>query len=218
MKKLLLSETFMVLLLRGNVRPADLCLSECSAGIVLGGIYDLLEAGCVAVQAGGHLRVTAPLPDRYQGLSELYEKIMSSSQNTGKLLDYYCCSSMSKNIGRLLDGLYSSVADKSIIHIECRRGLLGKKRVIRLCEEETVPVINDFLKKTEQEQLEESAVFCIKMLQLAGALKRYFPKREGKTYRVLGKCEHTEMWKCLKPYVNRIENFNYQNTVNSGAI
>lgn len=66
---------------------------------------------------------------------------------------------------------------------------------------------------------DEDTAFLVQMLLLSGVLKKYFSAQErGRIRKMIEQCRRTEIWKEMEPYVNRIKNFNFQNTLNSGAM
>lgn len=217
--KLLICETYLILLVNVTGRHEQLCLPQYSAGIVLGGLYDLLASGCIAEQSDGRLIMTASLPEEYSGLEELYRSVNGSLKSKAKLLDDFSCSVTSKKITSLLDDLYYSLKQKGILETEIRKGFFRQKRFIRLSSQKACQVVERFLKEAHKPEPDDSTVFCIQMLQFAEVLKQYFSMGERRQMRsVLRQCAQTEMWRKTEPYVNRIKNFNYQNAVNSGAV
>lgn len=216
MRRLLLSETYMILLLNAVGEYTDISASQYSAGVVLGGIRDLLENGCVIMRPDGKLEAKTSMPDGYSGLAELYRNIGESCKSTGKWLDYYCCRPSSKHISILLKEIYASLAEKKLADIEIRKGIFRQKRTVSMCPA-AAPVIEQFLKDAESAQADDNTVFCIQMLQLAEVLKKYFAG-SGRMKSVLRQYSQTEIWRQMEPYVNSIRNFNYRNTVNSGAV
>lgn len=215
----LLSETYLVLLLHEAGKHRDIRLPQYSTGIILGGILDLLEAGCVSILPDGRLKASAPLPAGYSGLAEIYRNIENLSKTTENWLDYYCCSPTLKRVSGVLDRLYDSLAEKHVLDVEVRKGIFREKRFISLSQEKAVLLKEEFLKNTEKNPLEENTVFCIQMLELAGLLKKYLSRgQENGRKSLLEQCRRTEIWKDMELYVNKIKNFNFQNTVNSGAM
>ena len=56
-------------------KHTDIYQPQNSAGIVLGGIYELLQSGCVRKEKNGSLSIHKPLPSEYTGLEEIYTNI-----------------------------------------------------------------------------------------------------------------------------------------------
>lgn len=219
MERILLSERYLVLLLHAAGEQADLGQPQYSAGVILGGILDLREAGCIKIRPDGRLAVSAPLSLECSGLQEIYKRIGSSSKTAAFWLEYFCCSPDSKRLRLILEEMYAALEKKGIMEVRTAKGLWGRKTKVRLCRSESEKIAGDFLKRTKASQLEEHTVFCIQMLKLAGVLKKYFPWREGQRIKaVLRQCGETQMWREMSPYVNWIRNFMYQNAVNSGAV
>lgn len=216
---MLLSETYLILLLNAAGKRTDLCEAQYSAGIVLGGIYDLLWHGCIREQPGGRLSVAAPLPEVCSGLREIYRDVNRSPKSRNQLTDYYCCGLVSKNTAMLLESLYESLERKGLADTVCRRGIFRQKTEIRLRSDKNLPVVEHFRKNVKNLQLDNETVFCIQMLWLADVLKKYFPIAERMNLRsAVRQCSGTQMWRHMEPYVNKIKNFNYQNAVNAGAV
>ena len=219
MGKLTLSETYMVLFYYTAGKHTDIYLPQNSAGIVLGGIYGLLQSGCVEKEKNGRLAVYKPLSSEYTGLEEMYTNIKQHSKNTTKWLDYYCCSPSQKNIKFLVDDLQESLVQRQMIKVQVKKGIFRQRRVISLCEKETEEVVRAFREAMNREVPDEDTAFLVQMLLLSGVLKKYFSAQErGRIRKMIEQCRHTEIWKDMEPYVNRIKNFNFQNTINSGAM
>lgn len=219
MEKLTLSETYMVLFYYAAGKHTDLCQPQNSAGIVLGGISELLQSGCVREEKNGRLAVYQPLPSEYTGLEEMYINITRHSKTAVKWLDHYCCSPSQKNIKLLVDALQESLSQKHMLKIQMKKGIFRQKRVVRLYEKETEEIVRAFREAMKREIPDEDTAFLVQMLLLSGSLKKYFDAQErGKIKKVIEQCRHTEIWKDMEPYVNRIKNFNFQNTLNSGAM
>ena len=218
MGQLLLSETYMLLLLNAVGDHTDIRLPQYSAGIVLGGIRDLLEAGCITVRPGGTLEASAPLPDGYSGVTDLFRDLEERTETAGRWLDLYCCSPSSEKVNALLDAMYASLAEKKLIDIEIRRGIFRRKKIVSM-RPPAARVVEEFLRDAGNPRPDSGTAFCIQMLQLAEVLKVYFPRSvKVKLRTVLRVCEREEIWGQMEPYVNRIRNFNYQNAVNFGAV
>lgn len=219
MEKLTLSETYMVLFYYAAGKHTDIYLPQNSAGIVLGGIYGLLQSGCVEKEKNGRLAVYQPLPSEYTGLEEMYANIKRHSKTTTKWLDYYCCSPSQKNIKLLVDDLQESLSQKHMLKIQMKKGIFRQKRVVSLYEKETEEIVKEFREAVERNYPDENTAFLVQMLLLSGSLKKCFGVQErGRIKKVIEQYRYTEIWKDMEPYVNRIKNFNFQNTLNSGAM
>ena len=219
MEKLTLSETYMVLFYYAAGKHTDIYLPQNSAGIVLGGISELLQSGCVREEKNGRLVVYQPLPSEYTGLEEMYTNIKRHSKTTTKWLDYYCCSPYQKNIKLLVDALQESLSQKHMLKIQMKKGIFRQKRVVSLYEKETEEIVKEFREAVERNYPDENTAFLVQMLLLSGSLKKYFGVQErGRIKKVIEQYRYTEIWKDMEPYVNRIKNFNFQNTLNSGAM
>ena len=123
MGKLTLSETYMVLFYYTAGKHTDIYLPQNSAGIVLGGIYGLLQSGCVEKEKNGRLAVYKPLSSEYTSLEEMYTNIKQHSKNTTKWLDYYCCSPSQKNIKLLVDDLQEALVQRQMIKVQVKKGI-----------------------------------------------------------------------------------------------
>lgn len=219
MEKLTLSETYMVLFYYAAGKHTDIYLPQNSAGIVLGGIYGLLQSGCVEKEKNGRLAVYQPLPSEYTGLEEMYANIKRHSKTTTKWLDYYCCSPSQKNIKLLVYDLQESLSQKHMLKIQMKKGIFRQKRVVSLYEKETEEIVKEFREAVERNYPDENTAFLVQMLLLSGSLKKYFGVQErGRIKKVIEQYRYTEIWKDMEPYVNRIKNFNFQNALNSGAM
>ena len=108
---------------------------------------------------------------------------------------------------------------RQMIKVQVKKGIFRQRRVISLCEKETEEVVRAFREAMNREAPDEDTAFLVQMLLLSGALKKYFSVQErGRIRKMIEQCRHTEIWKDMEPYVNRIKNFNFQNTINSGAM
>lgn len=219
MEKLTLSETYMVLFYYAAGKHTDIYLPQNSAGIVLGGIYGLLQSGCVEKEKNGRLAVYKPLSSDYTGLEEMYTNIKQHSKNTTKWLDYYCCSPSQKNVKILADDLQESLSQKHMLKIHMKKGIFRQKRVISLYEKEAEEVVREFKEALNRNYPDENTAFLVQMLLLSGSLKKYFDTQErGRMKKVIERYRYTEIWKGMELYVNKIKNFNFQNALNSGAM
>lgn len=219
MEKLTLSETYMVLFYYAAGKHTDIYLPQNSAGIVLGGIYGLLQSGCVRKEKNGSLSIHKPLPSEYTGLEGIYTNIELYSKTTAKWLDYYCCSPSQKNVKILTDDLQESLSQKHMLKIQMKKGIFRQKRVISLYEKEAEEVVREFKEALNRNYPDENTAFLVQMLLLSGSLKKYFDTQErGRMKKVIERYRYTEIWKGMEPYVNKIKNFNFQNALNSGAM
>ena len=200
-------------------KHTDIYLPQNSAGIVLGGIYGLLQSGCVKKEKNGSLAIYKPLPSDYTGLEEIYTNIERHSKTTTKWLDYYCCSPSQKNIKILVDDLQESLVQRQMLKVQVKKGIFRQRRVISLCEKETEEVVREFKEALNRNYPDENTAFLVQMLLLSGSLKKYFDTQErGRMKKVIERYRYTEIWKDMEPYVNKIKNFNFQNALNSGAM
>lgn len=219
MEKITISETYMMLFYYASGKHADIYQPQNSAGIVLGGIYGLLQSGCVGKEKNGSLSIHKSLPSEYTGFEEMYVNIKRHSKTMVKWLDYYCCSPSQKNIKLLVDELQESLSQKHMLKIQMKKGIFRQKRVVSLYEKEAEEIVKEFREAVDRNYPDENTAFLVQMLLFSGSLKKYFGAQErGKIKKVIEQCRHTEVWKDMEPYVNRIKNFNFQNTLNSGAM
>lgn len=219
MEKITISEAYMILFYYASGKHADIYQPQNSAGIVLGGIYGLLQSGCVGKEKNGSLFIHKSLPSEYAGFEEMYVNIKRHSKTMVKWLDYYCCSPSQKNIKLLVDALQESLSQKHMLKIQMKKGISRQKRVVSLYEKETEEIVKEFREAVERNYPDENTAFLVQMLLLSGSLKKYFGVQErGRIKKVIEQYRYTEIWKDMEPYVNRIKNFNFQNTLNSGAM
>ena len=219
MEKITISEAYMILSYYAEGKHTDIYQPQNSAGIVLGGIYELLQSGCVRKEKNGSLSIHKPLPSEYTGLEGIYTNIELYSKTTAKCLDYYCCSPSQKNVKILADDLQESLSQKHMLKIQMKKGIFRQKRVISLYEKEAEEVVREFKEALNRNYPDENTAFLVQMLLLSGSLKKYFDTQErGRMKKVIERYRYTEIWKDMEPYVNKIKNFNFQNALNSGAM
>lgn len=219
MTNLSFSESYTVLLLSGIGKHTDITNSQYCAGIILGGIYDLISSGCVSMNARGGLSVNSVLPEEYFYLDTLYQKIRQNNKKISSWLEYYCCSSTSKHIRPIIDDVYNSLAKKGYINIDIKKGVFRTRTHIHLCSSKVNQIIEDFQRKTINKDEDNKVVFSVQMLLLADVLKDFFTLGQRlKLNSAISHYKKYDMWKNTEKYINLIRNFVYQNSVNSGAI
>lgn len=219
MEKLSFSENYTVLLRSIVGKNADITHAQYCAGVALGAIYDLLRSGCASVNAGGAVSITGALPEEYSYLEPLYNNIHQDSKNTEFWLEYYCCGPTSKPIRPIIDAVYSSLAKKGYITTELKKGIFKTKTCIHLCAGKTNQIVEAFQRKIMDKDKENCMVFSAQMLMLADVLKKFFTMGEqAKLAQTIASYKQCAVWSNTEPYVNRIKNFVYQNSVYSGAV
>ena len=86
----------MILSYYAEGKHTDIYQPQNSAGIVLGGIYELLQSGCVRKEKNGSLSIHKPLPSEYTGLEEIYTKYRAVFKNNCKMAGLLLLQSFSK--------------------------------------------------------------------------------------------------------------------------
>ena len=197
-KELSMTEKYTLLMLYGGGNRTDFMTCQFTAGIVLGGIFDLLQAGQITIARGNKL---------------------SAVQKTGAVNEsYYCFSATYKSIRPVVDDVLNTLAQKGYISMTWRRGLFKKKRSIIINKAQSTPIIDEFVSEVQSGNNNDEIIFCVEMLLLADVFKSYFPM--GKRWDIkstLSAYKQSEMWKMMEPYADAVRNFNYQNTVYTGA-
>lgn len=222
MSELSFSENYMLLLLNATKKHTNIKEAQYSAGIVLGGIYDLLEIGCISMNDGGYLDATGSLPAEYSYLQVLYTGIRHSNKKISKWLEYYCCKQTSKNIRPMINDIYHALSAKGFIDIEVKKGLVKTKTIFHLRPNESAPIIEDFQQGVLNKVTDEKVIFLTQMLSLAEVLKGLFPMRyRMKVKSAISHYKKHRIWNVMKPYVNSIQNYvqngQYMSAVLAGA-
>lgn len=218
-KKLSMTEKYTLLMLYGGGRRTDFMACQFAAGIVLGGLLELIQAGDISVSRGNKLSTDYKAKKTSECFSTLYENICrQSGKSMQSWLEYYCFNPTYKNIRPVIDDMLNTLADKGFISIEWHRGLFRKKRSIEINATQTAAVVDEFVSGVQSGKDTDEIIFCAEMLLLADVFKSYFPM--GKRWGIkstLNSYKHSEIWSMMEPYANAVRNFNYQNTVYTGA-
>lgn len=219
MMNLSMTETYLLLAINGTGRRSNLAACQYSAGIVLGGIYELLQHGYLTADKKGRLTAGKQLDESYSFLKRLYDNISSRPSKTAdNWLDYYCLSPTEKAIRPVIDDIVYSLEKKGFAHVSRKRGILKMKTQVSPDSAQAGRIVEDFRKSVTDGTENESVIFSVQMLLLADAFKSYFPMGQRmKIKPVLNAYRKSAVWKTMEPYTNRVRNFNYQNTVYTGA-
>lgn len=218
-KELSLTEKYTLLMLYGGGNRTDFMTCQFTAGIVLGGIFELLQAGQITVGKGNKLLAVPKIGAVNESYSTLYNDICGhSAKSLHKWLEYYCFSATYKSIRPVVDDVLNALAQKGYISMTWRRGLFKKKHSIIINKAQSAPIIDEFVSGVQSGQNNDEIIFCVEMLLLADIFKSYFPM--GKRWDIkstLSAYKQSEMWKMMEPHTDAVRNFNYQNTVYTGA-
>lgn len=217
MNDLSFSELYTSLMLNAIGKHTDYSACQYSAGVVLGGFYELQEQDVIDISKNGRISIRKKLGADCPRLSNLYHNIETQSAKTlSKWLDYYCLSATSKNVRPVIDDVIFSLSEKGVLYAEVKRGILRSKTQVRILDMQ--PIVNSFKASVMNGDMEDSVIFTVQMLQLADVLKRYFSMSERFALKkTIGQYKRSSIWKQMEPCVNTIQNFNYQNTVYTGA-
>lgn len=220
MVQLSMTERYTVLLLNAVGKHTDIAGAQYSSGIVLGGIYELIENGCVSTSADGKIRAIKPPMDSQVYLTYLYENICShSARKISKWLDFYCFGATFKNVRPLVENMYYDLSNKGILNTEVQRGLFRTKRKYRLYSTIANEISQDFQNAVLQADNRDDIIFSVQMLLLADVFNEYFSGMQRlKINKVLSSYKKAEIWKGMESYTNSVRNFNYQNAVNTGVM
>lgn len=216
MNELTIAEKYALLLINAK-KHCDLTSYRNSAGIVLGGLAELRSCGCIA--GDGKLSISKALEKQYDCLGTLYGNVKSRpTWSMGKWLDYYCLSPTSRNVKPVVDDIVSSLANKGCIQTEIKKRFL-KSRVHYTVNAQQVRAVAEYYQNAVTNCVEnEETIIITQMLMLAGVAKEYFHGLQHSALKSSVSCyKKTDTWKMMKPYVNKVENFEYQNAVNTGV-
>ena len=218
-KTLSITEIYTLLLLYGENGKIDCLPCQYSAGIVLGGLMELTDLDKVSFDKDGRLLAKSIYSDVPPCFSNLYKNIEKHSEKTMQYwLEYYCFQPSYNKIRPIVEDVFLALERKNYIIIENRQGFFRKKRSIKICEEKTKQVIDAFMFGVETGKEEVLLIFCVQMLMLADVFKRFFPaKKSVQIQSVLNQYRQSVIWHSMEPYINSVQNFNYQNTVYTGA-
>lgn len=218
-KELSMTEKYTLLMLYGGGSRTDFMACQFTTGIVLGGVFELLQSKHISVSRDNKL-----MADRKSGAvnecwTTLYDNICRySAKSLRGWLDYYCFSATYKSIRPVVDDVLNTLAQKGYISIIWRRGFFRKKRSVEINTAQSASIIDEFVTGVQEGKDSAEIVFCAEMLLLADVFKSYFPM--GKRWAIkatLNDYKHSNMWKMMEPYADAVRNFNYQNTVYTGA-
>ena len=121
--ELSMTEKYTLLMLYGGGNRTDFMACQFTAGIVLGGLFELLQSKYISVGRGNKL-----VADRKSGTvnecwTTLYDDICGHpAKSLRGWLEYYCFSATYKNIRPVVDDVLNTLAHKGYISITWRRG------------------------------------------------------------------------------------------------
>lgn len=218
-RNLSMTKKYTLLMLYGGGSRTDFMACQFSAGIVLGGLLEMIQSRDISVGRGNKLSADRKAGAGSQCWATLHDNICGHSSKTIQgWLEYYCFSPTYKNIRPVVDDMLNALADKGFIRIEWRRGFLKKKRSIEINKAQAAPIVDEFVSGVQSGNDSDELIFCAEMLLLADVFKSYFPM--GKRFAIkatLNSYKSSGIWSMMEPYANAVRNFNYQNTVYTGA-
>lgn len=217
--ELSMTEKYALLLLNAIGKHTDYMACQYSAGIVLGGLLELSQNGFISIGRNGKLAVSQKLTEEYGYLWTLYSNIKSGSPKSfNKWLEFYCFSPTYKNLRPIINDIFNALSDSGYIFIQRTKGIFRVKTSVTVNASSTMPVIRGYKENVLNNSEDEDVIFCTQMLLLADVFKMYFPMGQRAAIKqTLTIYKHTGLWKTLEPYTNSVRNFNYQNTVYTGA-
>lgn len=218
-KEVSMTEKYTLLMLYGDGSHTDFMACQFTAGIVLGGLFELIQSQDISVGVGNKVVVGQRTETISECWSTLYENICRQSAKTIKgWLGHYCFSPTFKNVRPVVDDVLNTLAYKGFINIKWSQRLFRKKRSIEINRLQTAPIVDEFVVGVQSGKNSDEIIFCVEMLLLADVFKSYFPMgKRGAIKSTLNSYKHSEIWRMMEPYVSAVRNFNYQNTVYTGA-
>lgn len=218
-KELSMTEKYTLLMLYGGGSRTDFMACQYTAGIVLGGLYELLQTGQITAGKGGKLTAAQRGGNINECQMTLYNNICShSAKSLQGWLEHYCFSATSKSVRPVVEDVLNTLIKKGYIGITWHRGLFRQKRSILIHTAQAAPVIEAFVTGVQSGQNSDEIIFCAEMLLLADVFKSYFPMRKGRSVKsILSGYKHSDIWKQMEPYADAVRNFYYQNTVYTGV-
>lgn len=218
-KELSMTEKYTLLMLYGGGNRTNFMGCQFTAGIVLGGLLELMQSNEISLSRGDKLLVGYKKGTINENFSTLYGNLCNQPAKSIKgWLEYYCFNSTYKNIRPVIDDVLNGLVSKDFINIQWHRGVFSKKRSIEINKAQVSPVVDEFVSGIQSGKNSDEMIFCAEMLLLADVFKSYFPM--GKRWAIksiLNGYKKTNIWKMLEPHINTVRNFNYQNTVYTGA-
>lgn len=217
--ELSMTEQYTLLLMNAIGKHTDYAACQYSAGIILGGLLELSQNGLISVNRNGKLDVSKNLDGEHDYLKTLYNNIKSGSPKTyGKWLDFYCFNPTYKNIRPIMNDVLSSLANNNYVFVERTKGFFRVKTKVAVNTSLSMSIIQNYKESVLNSSEDENVIFCTQMLLLADVFKKYFPMGQRSSIKQTLNCyKHSELWKTMEPYTNSVRNFNYRNTVYTGA-
>ena len=218
-KDLSMTEKYTLLMLYGGGARTDFMACQFTAGIVLGGLWELTQRQDFSIGGDHKLLVPDSAGEAMVGFSTLYGNLgRQPARSMQSWLSYYCFQPTYKNVRPVVDDVLGALAEKGFLRITWRPGFFRKKRIVEINAEQADVVVEEFIAAVQSNQDRDEIIFCTEMLLLADVFKSYFPM--GKRLRIkstLERYKHAELWRTMEPYANAVRNFNYQNAVYTGA-
>ena len=175
-KELSMTEKYALLMLYGGGNRTDFMACQSTAGIVLGGLFELLQSKHISVGRGNKLMTDRKTGAVNEWQATLYDNICGhSAKSIQGWLEYYCFSATYKSIRPVVDDVLNTLAHKGYISIRWRRGLFRKKRSVAINTAQSASIIDGFVTGVQDGQDNDEIIFCAEMLLLADVFKSYFP-------------------------------------------
>ena len=117
-KELSMTEKYALLMLYGGGNRTDFMACQSTAGIVLGGLFELLQSKHIFVGRGNKLMTDRKTGSVNEWQATLYDNICGhSAKSIQGWLEYYCFSATYKSIRPVVDDVLNTLAHKGYISI-----------------------------------------------------------------------------------------------------
>lgn len=180
MSHLTISEQFFLLMM--NKKGAINALNDyAKVSLVMAGLLDLQNAGVIEIRDSEVQLLSGDLPEKYEGLAPLLEKLQGLKKRTlKKVSDAYGGTFLEKELSLLIGSIREQLVEKGVVYEKREEGVFGEK-VNWYAEDAEIMSIIESLKKTFgmlEQHVDQLAL--ILLLQKSNALAQYLSKYDQK--------------------------------------
>lgn len=204
------TQIYVILALRSTGKFTFLTSENIAAGIILNGLFEMLDEGIVVADSKGRLKIEKGLPGKYDYLYPLYTNIKCTPTKTiHKWFEMYAYNIGQKDVKNLVNSIVDSLRQKSCIDISVNNGILRKK-IRYLVKSDALEVAEETYKKMVIGGSSEGDIVFAAVLN-ANKLDMGIVKTKEVQERI-SSFKRTKIWKYAVDCVRQIENqsFNVQ--------
>lgn len=204
------TQIYVILALRSKGKFTFLTSENIAAGIILNGLFEMLDEGIVVADSKGRLKIEKGLPGKYDYLYPLYTNIKCTPTKTiHKWFEMYAYNIGQKDVKNLVNSIVDSLRQKSCIDISVNNGILRKK-IRYLVKSDALEVAEETYKKMVIGGSSEGDIVFAAVLN-ANKLDMGIVKTKEVQERI-SSFKRTKIWKYAVDCVRQIENqsFNVQ--------